>query len=128
MCFNPNELCFNRKHMCFNIYICVSIYYYIEPSRNLYLPILKTTTPSSLKHKKADANMRQLFINKNYSVIVATTPAPTVRPPSRIENLVPSSIAIGAISSTVISMLSPGITISTPSGKLQIPVTSVVRK
>ncbi len=56
------------------------------------------------------------FSKGYYSVIVATTPAPTVRPPSRIENLVPSSIAIGAISSTVISMLSPGITISTPSG------------
>jgi hypothetical protein len=69
-----------------------------------------------------------IVLSINYSWIVATTPAPTVRPPSRIENLVPSSIAIGAISSTVISMLSPGITISTPSGRLQIPVTSVVRK
>ena len=56
------------------------------------------------------------FIIINYLVIVATDPAPTVRPPSRIENLVPSSIAIGEISSTVISILSPGITISTPSG------------
>lgn len=41
-----------------------------------------------------------------YLLMLETTPAPTVRPPSRIENLVPSSIAIGAISSTASSMLS----------------------
>lgn len=63
-----------------------------------------------------------------YSVIVETTPEPTVRPPSRIEKRVPSSIAIVEISSTFISVLSPGITISTPSGRWMIPVTSVVRK
>jgi hypothetical protein len=54
-------------------------------------------------------------------------PAPTVRPPSRMANLTPSSMATGWISSTVISMLSPGMTISTPSGSLMAPVTSVVR-
>jgi len=32
---------------------------------------------------------------KNYSIILATTPAPTVRPPSRIAKRKPSSIAIG---------------------------------
>jgi hypothetical protein len=37
-------------------------------------------------------------------------------------------MAIGLISSTVISVLSPGMTISTPSGRLQAPVMSVVRK
>lgn len=36
--------------------------------------------------------------NRYYFWIVATAPAPTVRPPSRMENFVPSSIAIGAIS------------------------------
>jgi hypothetical protein len=40
----------------------------------------------------------------------------------------PLSIAIGAINVTVIPMLSPGITISVPSGSTQLPVTSVVRK
>ena len=40
----------------------------------------------------------------------------------------PSSIATGVISSPVILMLSPGITISVPSGRLSTPVTSVVRK
>ena len=57
-----------------------------------------------------------------------TTPAPTVRPPSRIAKRSPSSIAIGVISSIVICTLSPGITISTPAGSSTDPVTSVVRK
>ena len=63
-----------------------------------------------------------------YASIAVTTPAPTVWPPSRIAKRKPSSIAIGVINSMSISMLSPGITISVPSGKLQTPVTSVVRK
>ena len=63
-----------------------------------------------------------------YSTISVTTPAPTVRPPSRMAKLSPSSIAIGEINSTFITVLSPGITISTPSSSLISPVTSVVRK
>ena len=63
-----------------------------------------------------------------YSMISATTPAPTVRPPSRIAKRRPSSIAIGTISSTETATLSPGITISVPSGRVTTPVTSVVRK
>lgn len=67
-----------------------------------------------------------------YSIIFETTPAPIVRPPSRIANLEPSSIAIGEISSAVILIRSPGITISTlvlsSAVKVKIcPVTSVVR-
>jgi len=62
-----------------------------------------------------------------YASILVTAPAPTVRPPSRIANRSPSSIATGVISSTPIWMLSPGITISVPSGKVIVPVTSVVR-
>src|SRR5580692_1507559 len=57
-----------------------------------------------------------------------TTPEPTVLPPSRMAKRSPCSIAIGAISSTVILMLSPGITISVPAGSSTAPVTSVVRK
>ena len=64
----------------------------------------------------------------SYSMIWATTPAPTVRPPSRMAKRSFSSIAMGTISSTVIEMLSPGITISVPSGRCTTPVTSVVRK
>ena len=66
--------------------------------------------------------------NKNYSLMAVTTPEPTVRPPSRIAKRNPSSIAMGVISSISITMLSPGITISTPSGRWATPVTSVVRK
>src|SRR6267154_2202511 len=40
-----------------------------------------------------------------------TTPEPTVRPPSRIAKRRPSSMAIGWISSIVISPLSPGLTL-----------------
>ena len=64
----------------------------------------------------------------HYSMILETTPAPTVRPPSRMAKRRPSSIAIGAISSTENFRLSPGITISVPSGRVTVPVTSVVRK
>ena len=63
-----------------------------------------------------------------YSTTSETVPAPTVRPPSRIAKRSPFSIAIGAINSISIATLSPGITISTPSGKCATPVTSVVRK
>ena len=70
----------------------------------------------------------QFISSYNYSMIVATRPDPTVRPPSRIAKVRPWLIAIGWISSIVISMLSPGIHISVPSGRLQTPVTSVVLK
>ena len=70
----------------------------------------------------------QFISSYNYSMIVATRPDPTVRPPSRIANVRPCAIAIGWISSIVISTLSPGMHISVPSGKLQTPVTSVVLK
>src|SRR5262249_2224784 len=66
--------------------------------------------------------------HSRYSMTFATTPAPTVRPPSRIAKRSPSSIAIGDISVTVICVLSPGITISVPPGNSTLPVTSVVRK
>src|SRR4029453_6446866 len=62
------------------------------------------------------------------AMMEATTPAPTVRPPSRMAKRSPSSMAIGAISSTSIVTLSPGITISVPCGRITCPVTSVVRK
>src|SRR5690349_23308821 len=67
-------------------------------------------------------------VRGNYLRIFVTRPAPTVRPPSRMANRRPSSMAIGWISSTVISVLSPGMTISVPEGRVTTPVTSVVRK
>ena len=68
------------------------------------------------------------LLSEYYSMIVATRPEPTVRPPSRIANVRPCSIAIGWISSIVISTLSPGMHISVPSGSVIVPVTSVVLK
>src|SRR5438034_9126317 len=49
-----------------------------------------------------------------YSVISVTTPAPTVRPPSRIANRSSFSIATGVIKSIVIVTLSPALPLSTP--------------
>lgn len=65
---------------------------------------------------------------QDYLLILVTWPAPTVRPPSRMANFRPSSMATGWMSSTFISVLSPGMTISVPSGRVTTPVTSVVRK
>src|SRR5712691_4493232 len=65
---------------------------------------------------------------EDYLMIFVTTPAPTVLPPSRIANFSPSSIAIGVIRVISMVILSPGMTISVPSGNLTTPVTSVVRK
>ena len=88
------------------------------------------------KYKKRGfyASAKPLFIilhqsvYLDYSMISLTTPEPTVRPPSRIAKRRPASIATGWISSHVISMWSPGMHISVPSGSPQIPVTSVVLK
>ena len=60
-------------------------------------------------NKKLPAKAEDFLTNINYSLILVTTPEPTVRPPSRIAKRRPSSIAIGVISSTSISTLSPGI-------------------
>ena len=64
----------------------------------------------------------------DYFLISDTTPAPTVRPPSRMAKRRPLSMAIGLISSTSIFTLSPGRTISLSAGSFTMPVTSVVRK
>ena len=63
-----------------------------------------------------------------HSTISVMVQAPTVRPPSRMAKRKPFSRAIGVISSTYKFTLSPGITISTPSGNRTVHVTSVVRK
>src|SRR3569833_4356920 len=75
---------------------------------------------------QADANF--LFCHVDYFTIFVTTPAPAVRPPSRLAQRRPSSMAMGLIRLATMRMLSPGMTISTPSGSSHEPVTSVVRK
>ena len=90
-----------------------------------------TCVPYCLRNTKKAASPKQdcLFITvKNYSLIAITAPEPTVLPPSRIAKRRPTSIAIGVISSTSISTLSPGMHISVPSGREITPVTSVVLK
>ena len=77
----------------------------------------------------ADGLCNQLFaMQTTYARMLETTPEPTVLPPSRIAKRRPSSQAMGVISSTVISTLSPGRHISTPAGSSITPVTSVVLK
>src|SRR5699024_3517038 len=102
----------NEKKVLFFIYLFLSVH--------LFLKLKKETITKSFrkkKRKKPGKSLPSFFnISSFYFWIDVTTPEPTVRPPSRIEKRVPSSIAIGEISSTSISMLSPGITISTPSG------------
>ena len=61
-----------------------------------------------------------------YSLIAETTPEATVRPPSRIANLIPCSMATGVISSMSMVTWSPGMHISVPAGREMVPVTSVV--
>ena len=70
----------------------------------------------------------KICLGVDYLEILVTTPAPTVRPPSRIANRRPCSIAIGASNLTLKVTVSPGITISLSAGSSTSPVTSVVRK
>src|SRR3569623_3410446 len=71
---------------------------------------------------------RPLAPRSRYSRILVTTPAPTVLPPSRMAKRSPFLQAIGVIRSTSRFTMSPGMTISAPSGSVTRPVTSVVRK
>ena len=64
----------------------------------------------------------------SYSTMSLTTPAPTVRPPSRMAKRSSFSMATGVMRATSMETLSPGMTISTPSGRVTTPVTSVVRR
>ena len=86
--------------------------------------------PAASKRKRRPEGRRRYsgHAAADYSTIADTIPAPTVRPPSRIAKRSFSSIAIGTISATSIVTLSPGMTISVPSGSVTMPVTSVVRK
>ena len=100
-----------------------------------WLPRMWTTScPASSTHIQTCNEVRphgdgpRQKLRSHHLMILVTRPAPTVRPPSRMANLSCSSMAIGWIRWTVMSVLSPGITISVPSGSSTVPVTSVVRK
>ena len=87
-------------------------------STNCAIPLLRKTFKRTLP----------LSTKISYFKISVIRPAPMVRPPSRMAKRCPFSIAIGFPSSIVIPRLSPGITISVPSGNSQTPVTSAVPK
>ena len=74
---------------------CFAFIYYRRNSSKIEDTSLSSIVISNKKTQWRILEFNTLF--NDYSMIVATTPAPTVRPPSRIANLVPSSIAIGAI-------------------------------
>ena len=65
---------------------------------------------------------------RSYLIILVTTPAPTVLPPSLMAKFKFWLIAIGVINFTLNFPSSPGITISVPDGSVTSPVTSVVLK
>ena len=117
--FHLADKCFTITNL-INLRIILFLEYRKTPETLRFRGILRLDTMLSCDNK----SIFRLY----YSMIVATRPDPTVRPPSRIAKVRPWLIAIGWISSIVISMLSPGIHISVPSGRLQTPVTSVVLK
>ena len=117
--FHLTDKCFAISNL-INLRTILFLEYRKTPETLRFRGILRLDTMLSCDNK----SIFRLY----YSMIVATRPDPTVRPPSRIAKVRPCSIAIGWISSMVISTLSPGIHISTPAGSSQTPVTSVVLK
>ena len=117
--FHLADKCFTIANL-INLRIILFLEYRKTPETQGFWGILRLDTTLSYDNK----SIFRLY----YSMIVATRPDPTVRPPSRIAKRSPCSIATGWISSIVISTLSPGMHISVPSGSSQTPVTSVVRK
>ena len=117
--FHLADKCFTITNL-INLQIILFLEYRKTPETLRFRGILRLDTTLSYDNK----SIFRLY----YSMIVATRPDPTVRPPSRIAKVRPWLIAIGWISSIVISMLSPGMHISVPSGRLITPVTSVVLK
>ena len=117
--FHLADKCFSVSNL-INLRTILFLEYRKTPETLRFRGILRLDTTLSYDNK----SIFRLY----YSMIVATRPDPTVRPPSRIAKVRPWLIAIGWISSIVISMLSPGMHISVPSGRLITPVTSVVLK
>jgi hypothetical protein len=94
------------------------------------LPIELLPYPPNLRTKRETEKIEPPppELNKHYEMTSDTRPAPIVRPPSRIAKRWPFSIATGFCISMSTATLSPGMTISTPVGRVSVPVTSEVRK
>ena len=106
-------LCMNFNGLIISIFLTLAGAEGIEP-------------PTSGFGDRRSTNWATLLVA--YFIILVTTPAPTVLPPSLIAKFSFSFIAIGVISFTVNFASSPGIIISVPDGKVTSPVTSVVLK
>ena len=117
--FHLTDKCFAISNL-INLRTILFLEYRKTPETLRFRGILRLDTMLSCDNK----SIFRLY----YSMIVATRPDPTVRPPSRIAKVRPWLIAIGWISSIVISTLSPGMHISVPAGNSITPVTSVVLK
>ena len=117
--FHLADKCFTITNL-INLRIILFLEYRKTPETLRFRGILRLDTTLSYDNKS--------ILRLYYSITVATRPDPTVRPPSRIANVRPCSIATGWMSSIVISTLSPGMHISVPAGSSQTPVTSVVLK
>src|SRR6476660_7623773 len=96
-------------------------YFQDDERRQIYVEFVKRAEKKN-SHRITDGCLTYVTSRStsamDYFRISVTCPAPTVRPPSRIANFRPFSIAIGAISFTDRFTLSPGITISTPAGRV----------
>ncbi len=132
LCFLVQSVCFAKTAIFFKFKFLRSIFLVfcgrIVPLLALCTGKCNNISHFSVLYHTEGAQHYTCPLPLNYSIIELTTPAPTVRPPSRIANRKPSSIAMGVIRFTVHATLSPGITISVPAGSSTIPVTSVVRK
>lgn len=85
----------------------------------------RTTRP---RHARGDPSPCACSRPEGQPRTSVTTPAPTVRPPSRMAKRRPWSSATGWVSVTVSRPVSPGRSASTPSGSSMSPVMSVDRK
>ena len=94
--FHLADKCFTITNL-INLRIILFLEYRKTPETLRFRGILRLDTMLSYDNK----SIFRLY----YSMIVATRPDPTVRPPSRIAKVRPWLIAIGWISSIVISML-----------------------
>ena len=67
----------------------------IKVLSTFFISIFKKVLNTFLNYFKIVLCVEKLFLYTYYATIKETTPAPTVRPPSRIAKRIPFSIAIG---------------------------------